>query len=438
MAGLPISAAGRQGSGDAPPLPLTSNRPVYSRTQAVDPALTAYLRAMQQKRAQSQSAPLRIKWISLVSAGFDNYVAADNVYCHIGSSIYALRDADGKQIWEFPLKRLAYRPDQIVYLRTEPIYDHGTIYSAFNDQENQTGGKAYLYAIDVQGRLRWRYAPPSRLLASRGENTFYRSGAFFIRPATGPDHTVYDVADDGYLYAIRPDGHLRWRTFLGARYSTPSPPPLVTEAGIYDLTSYGLYKDPHTHLYMALTARDGRRRWRRSVLLNKDTSISDLISVGGKVFFTLRERGQLMCLTRKGEVKMVWQTGARVSDPVAGTNGVVYVGTADGFVCALRADGTLLWRRRVHGSVVDRPCPGPPGIVYVGTEDGWLQAIDASGHLKWSWRATDAPTDRSNGPRSAVGQPVLSGQTLFIPVFAPIPNIDGSTVTELLYALNVP
>ncbi|MEA3547387.1 MAG: PQQ-binding-like beta-propeller repeat protein, partial [Thermodesulfobacteriota bacterium] len=78
------------------------------------------------------------------------------------------------------------------------IASDGTIYvTADNDIHDTVNG--YLYAIDPNGTLKWSFSinldvddPPTS-------------------PLIGPDGTIYQGSRDNYLYAINSDGSLKWR-----------------------------------------------------------------------------------------------------------------------------------------------------------------------------------------------------------------------------------
>jgi outer membrane protein assembly factor BamB len=53
-----------------------------------------------------------------------------------------------------------------------------------------------LYAINPDGTLKWRYGTYSYVHSS---------------PAIGSDGTIYVGSWDNYLYAINPNGTLKWR-----------------------------------------------------------------------------------------------------------------------------------------------------------------------------------------------------------------------------------
>jgi len=79
------------------------------------------------------------------------------------------------------------------------------------------------------------------------------------------------------------------------------------------------------------------------------------------------------------------------SSPAVGADGTVYVGSIDGYVYALKADGiTLKWKYQTAGSVYSSPAVGADGIVYVGSVDGYVYALRADGsdvdRLKWKYQ----------------------------------------------------
>jgi outer membrane protein assembly factor BamB len=80
-------------------------------------------------------------------------------------------------------------------------------------------------------------------------------------------------------------------------------------------------------------------------------------------------------------------TGGAVSTPTV-VNGVVYFGSVDGYVYALKAsDGTLRWRYQTGGNVASSPAV-VKGVVYIGSSDGSLYALKASdGTLRWRYQA---------------------------------------------------
>jgi hypothetical protein len=73
-----------------------------------------------------------------------------------------------------------------------------------------------------------------------------------------------------------------------------------------------------------------------------------------------------------------------------GPGGVVYVGSADGSLHALSADGAFRWSISLNGAVLGAPVVGPRGI-YAATANGQISALREDGVLAWSLRPLAPP-----------------------------------------------
>ena len=82
----------------------------------------------------------------------------------------------------------------------------------------------------------------------------------------------------------------------------------------------------------------------------------------------------------------VWRfmTGDKVYSSPAVSNGVVYIGSYDGYLYAIGAvTGTEKWRFKAGYNLSSSPAVSN-GVVYVGSGDSYLYAIDAvTGKEKW-------------------------------------------------------
>jgi len=79
------------------------------------------------------------------------------------------------------------------------VDEDGNVYCGSSD--------SYLYALDRNGNLRWRYLTGAWIWSS---------------PAITPDGLIIFTGEDGYLYALNPDGTLNWRYNIGG-WSDVSP-----------------------------------------------------------------------------------------------------------------------------------------------------------------------------------------------------------------------
>jgi len=107
-----------------------------------------------------------------------------------------------------------------------------------------------------------------------------------------------------------------------------------------------------------------------------------------------------------------WKPQERGGVAFDATTGLAVFGTRDGWLHAVRADGSLAWELRADGPL------GPPAIdgdtVYVGTSGGSLYAVALpNGSQRWRWAAAE---DVSTRP--AVGNGMVFVSSLQNTVFA--------------------
>jgi outer membrane protein assembly factor BamB len=161
-----------------------------------------------------------------------------------------------------------------------------------------------------------------------------RIGPTDFSPALGTDGTIYIAGDDQSLYALSPDGQIRW-TF---RASQP----------IF--------------------------------------SASAAIAPNGTIYFGA-EDGNLYALNPDGKEK--WRFTADLplrSSPAVGPDGIVYIGSLDHSLYAIKPDGQEKWRFRTEGPVHSSPAIAADGVVYIGSDDGHLYAVNPDGTKRWSFK----------------------------------------------------
>ncbi len=78
------------------------------------------------------------------------------------------------------------------------------------------------------------------------------------------------------------------------------------------------------------------------------------------------------------------------SSPAIALDGTVYVGSSDRKLYAFTKDGSNKWSFETGGAVLGSPVVGGDETVYVGSSDGKLYAIGADGKLRWAY-ATGGP-----------------------------------------------
>ena len=157
-------------------------------------------------------------------------------------------------------------------------------------------------------------------------------------PAIGVDGTVYVGSNDHHLYAIHPDGSLKWKYETGAfiYYSSPA---IGSDGTVYVTSGDG---------YLYTINSDGSLKWKYEY--------------------------------EPGDVQ--WPSP---SSPAIGSDGTIYVGSGDSHVHAVHPDGSLKWKYETGDAVWSCPAIGPDGTVYAKSADHNFYAIHPDGSLKWKY-----------------------------------------------------
>ncbi len=199
-------------------------------------------------------------------------------------------------------------------------------------------------------------------------------------PAVAADGTVYVGSDDGCLYAVNPDGSLKWQYRAGTVRSSP----VVADDGTV------CFGSASKHVY-ALQP-DGTVEW--TYKTRGEVRSSPAIAADGNIYCGSRDN-YLHALASDGTEKWCYDTGSNVeSSPAIGSDGTVYFGSNNNHIYALNPDGTLRWRFATGDDVLASMGIGPDATIYVGSEDNYLYAFNPDGSLKWRY-GTDADVESS-------------------------------------------
>jgi PKD repeat protein/methionine-rich copper-binding protein CopC len=227
----------------------------------------------------------------------------------------------------------------------------GTIYIGSTDKK--------LYALNPDGTLKW---------------TFTTGGSVYT-PTIGSDGTIYIGSTDKNLYALNPDGTLKWNYTVGG--SITGAAKIGTDGTIY-VAGGGLY---------ALNP-DGTLKWNYSV-----GSYTPVIGTDGTIYVS--GSGALNAINRDGTLKWSYNVNSVDGSPAIGSDGTIYVGSHNyGWgLYAINSDGTLKWRYGIYGQDYITGCSpviGIDGTIYFGTIGGYTYssnffAINPDGSRKWEY-----------------------------------------------------
>lgn len=246
----------------------------------------------------------------------------------------------------------------------------GTIYVA---------GYARLYAINPDGTLKWRHTG---------------TGALVGGPAVGSDGTVYIGSTNGNLYAIDPSGEEKWVFETGLPVVTC--PAIALDGTIY-LGSY----DGH---FYAVNP-DGTKKW--DYMTRGQIASSAAIDASGTIYFGSGD-GSLYAIDATGAKKWAFSIAGSVAGaPIVGSDGTIYFGGSDGHFYALTPEGTRKWDVITGGGYYGYPYPysipvdvgsaaspvsaavtAPPRLLMVVDKAGKLVALGLDGTKLWSFSET--------------------------------------------------
>jgi len=346
----PQAATGRPPRAEAAALPL----PRY----AVEPA-QAMFRFGPSHRGRSPfvlPAKKPAVWWAFLTGGpiVSSPAIADDGSVLFGSQddkVYALAH-DGTPKW-------AYATGDIIFSSPAVAHD-GTVYIGSDDD--------HLYAVPAgQSKPRWMFqvgSCPQRVgIGPEASRCDVDAG-----PTIGPDGVIYTGGDG--VYAINPDGTLRWRFATGGHVSSAPAvlPDGTVVAGSQDDLVYAI-------------GPNGQKRW--DFRAGGDVESAPTVGDDGTIYFGSDDH-KLYALTLDGALRWAFTTGGDIRASVGVGNGVVYVGSFDAQLYAVRLDGTLAWTFRSGDRIVSAALIDAKGAVLFGSQDDRLYCLEPDGHLRWS------------------------------------------------------
>jgi len=300
---------------------------------------------------------------------------------------------------------------------------------------------AGLTALSATGSLLWRYQPGDRvkvpalgadgriyvgsrtgLAALEPDGTVawtYQMG-FTFGPVVAPDGTIYVIAvgllrpssiGGEAVYALKPDGTLRWRQPVPGASGTPALGPAGT---VYVTNRRTECNGEDCFCLGRLLALDPTTGRSRRVFSNPVGCFTTPPVVGGEgsdeTVFVATEWGRSLYAILPGDPdtggELKWKydvDGFIASPPALGGAGTVYVPSGDGLVYAIRTDGTLAWRYETEGhggpgegslGMTSSAVVGGDGTVYVASQDSYVYALTPDGTLKWRYQTKGEPGER--------------------------------------------
>ena len=221
---------------------------------------------------------------------------------------------------------------------------------------------------------------------------FPTGGAVTASPVVA-NGILYIGSQDGTLYARNAGtGKSLWSYPTGGSITST---PAVDNNRVFVYSSGGVF--------YVLNATTGKLLWQRSIGTDSDSSP---VTANGVVYVGTHYDGNLYAFNEvTGSMLWNFPTNYPLDSPaVAG--GIVYVGSQDGYVYAVKAStGTQVWKHST-GKIVESSPAVSGGQVYIGTDSGTFYSLDAStGAVTWSVTPDHYPIEDS---------PAVSGAYAYI------------------------
>jgi len=227
------------------------------------------------------------------------------------------------------------------------VAEDGTIYFG--------GGDYRVYALYPNGTLKW----------------IYKTGApIFSDPAIAADGTIYITSCDHYVYALYSNGNLKWKFNTGEIISAS--PVIAPNGTIYVGHSQGRV--------FALNP-NGTEHWHYD--FPNDIYGDPALGLDGTIYIGNWDN-HLYALNPNGTLKWSFPTGNHVKGvPSIAPDGTIYFGSWDGYLYALYPNGTMRWRCGVGSGSETTPAIAEDGTIYVGGDD--LYAVYPNGTMRWTF-----------------------------------------------------
>ncbi len=292
---------------------------------------------------------------------------ADDGTIYIGcwdNNLYALDGDTGLPVWPEPFQT------EGLIVASPCIGPDGTIYIGSYD--------GYLYAVRPDGTQKWRYEPTLGfsfpvidLGPINGSPVLDGSGDY-----------VYFGNDNGNLYAVNTStGTREWvymiQEFPGSN-GVSSAPAIADDGSIYACSENG---------FIYAIAPDGSLDWKFAS--TESMRSSPIVGFDGTVYCTSRD-GYLYAIDAEGQEK--WETfvgDVFYCTPAIDSQGNIYVGAYMGLVetepwsslVAVNPNGEILWEFSFPGYNDSSPNIAPDGSVYFGAHNGNLYRLEGAAPL---------------------------------------------------------
>lgn len=285
----------------------------------------------------------------------------------------------------------------------------GTVYV------NDVGGA--LYALAPDGALKWVYR--AGLRGGYGPVSVGADGTVYVASLVPkPDGTLGNV---GAIHAVNPDGTEKW-VFKGTGDTIIVGPNVGPDGNVYavtDLFGIGLF---------SLSPAGGLRYQRGRFFEDPDSAVGQEIVFGpDALYFGFDSQSRLHSYSLGGDLR--WSVPAIAAgvgasfQAAVGPNGNLHVTTPSASLAAYDPQGSQLWSfNESPNNLLSAPAVGSDNAAYVVRNRATLHAVNPGGTARWSFSEGTEIFDPAVSPANDLvfmgGRASLSGLSFFQAVSA--------------------
>lgn len=278
------------------------------------------------------------------------------IYFTTHHQLYAL-NPDGSIKWLFTSEG---------FVSGSPMVGAGDIIYLATGSRNHDDGS--YYAFNNEGKVLWEYNVPEDL--------------YSYSDAIGLDGTIYFAGSAGTLYALNPDGSLKWQTRGFNGFNNYGHTSMAMSPDGLNLYVMGLDSTLN-----AVDAQTGSVIW-QYFKGDKFFYANHMVDCEGNVYLYVKENKKyvIVSLTSTGDLRWIFKSDLFVnskptSDLHMDKDGNIYFCTRKKF-CSLDYDGNLRWAVSFEGQSPTGAIVGDrDGFIYFGWD--YLLAYDQNGNQKF-------------------------------------------------------